>query len=152
MLNGYGWCVLQAMEPRSVDAIEPDEDRADALEEAANQRLWADIRAFMAAHHPPSPTLRWHLTEQLNNDRGVLLFHVSCNHTTQAWNMLTWIAENGRGSYGLFYVHDDEDDGAYRRATDVDNSNTFRVYRLIHGELTELDDPFLGEVFPRLRR
>lgn len=93
--------------------------------------------------------MQWHLSEYLNNDKGVLLFHVSRNHSApEVWDMLRWIADNGRGSYGLFYLHDDEDNGTYKRATGVDRSNCFRVYRLVHGELVELDDPFFGQIFP----
>ena len=123
MLNGYGWCVLRAMEPDTVDALAPDDDhQADALADTADQQLWAEFRSFMATCE--SPLLRWHLTDHLNNDRGVLLFHVSRNHTApEAWSMLNWIAAHGPGSYGLFYVHDDEDEGSHRRSTGVDNSN-----------------------------
>jgi hypothetical protein len=66
--------------------------------------------------------------------------------------MLDWIAANGLGSYGLFFVHDDEDDAAndnYGRAG-VDHSNVFRVHRVLHGTITEMDDPFFREVWPVL--
>lgn len=56
---------------------------------------------------------------------------------------------HGPGSYGLFYCHDDEDTrestiSGHHPSKDYDN--VFRVHRLLHGELTELPDPFFGLV------
>lgn len=151
MLRGYGWCLLRAMRPESIDALESDPDRGDSVADEADERLWEDFRVWMGENE--FGLLQWHLTEYLNNDRGVLTFHVSRNHTApEAWAMLNWIAEHGPGSYGLFFVHDDEDNGSYRRPTGVDRSNVFRVHRLLNGVLTETDDPFLGHVHPLLER
>jgi hypothetical protein len=151
MLRGYGWCLLRARRPDRIEALEPDPDRGDLLADEADQRLWAAFRVWMDENE--SGWIQWHLTEYFNNDHGVLTFHISRNHTaTEVWEMLSWIAEHGPGSYGLFFVHDDEDDGVYRRSTGVDRSNVFRVHRLLHGVLTEMDDPFLGQVYPRLER
>ena len=48
-----------------------------------------------------------------------------------------------RDSYGLLYVHDDED-GAHG----LDHSNEFRVWRLAGGRLEEVADPFLSPYLP----
>lgn len=87
--------------------------------------------------------VQWTLTEQSNNDRGVLVFSVSRNHRTSGvWAMLDWIAVHGPGSYGLFYVHDDELAGV--------DGNRYRVHRLLHGVITDMDDPFFPDVVPAL--
>jgi hypothetical protein len=66
--------------------------------------------------------------------------------------MMTWIAENGPGSYGLFYVHDDEDliEVKYYGRGEQDFSNEFRVHRIANGQVTELADPFLSPIVPTL--
>jgi hypothetical protein len=81
------------------------------------------------------------------------MFCVARNHRASAvWDMLQWIATNGTGSYGLFYVHDDEDrlgNVDYGRGAE-DFSNMFRVHRLANGLVEELPDPFLSPIVPRL--
>ena len=66
--------------------------------------------------------------------------------------MLKWIARNGSGSYGLLFVHDDEDlidNHSYGRGN-VDHSNVFRVHRIANGQLSEMSDPFFGPIVPNL--
>ena len=66
--------------------------------------------------------------------------------------MLEWIAANGSGSYGLFYVHDDEDilgPKRFGRGT-VNYDNVFRVHRVMNGSVEELADPFFGPIIPNL--
>ena len=63
--------------------------------------------------------------------------------------MLDWIAQHGQGSYGLFFVHDDEDgigNERYGRGQG-DHSNRFRVHKLLHGAITELGNPFFPDVW-----
>ena len=55
--------------------------------------------------------------------------------------MLSWIAEHGPASYGLFYVNDDESD---------EFCNDFRVHRIMNGCVEELTDPFFGPIVPNL--
>jgi hypothetical protein len=149
VLNGYGWCVLRAEAPSEGLALEPDPDVCDDVMDCRDRRLWADFRLWMEACG--DPWITWTLSEDSNNDRGVLTFSVSRNHRSSAvWAMLGWIASNGRGSYGLFGVHDDED-VARDAASDRDMgdfSNRFRVHRVLHGVVTEMDDPFFGDVRP----
>jgi hypothetical protein len=66
--------------------------------------------------------------------------------------MLLWIAEHGSGSYGLFYVHDDEDFADLPDARDIpeDYCNAFRVHRIMNGRVEELADPFFGPIVPNL--
>lgn len=151
MMNGYGWCLLRAARPVDARALESDPDLLDEDVDRADGEFWADFRVWMDTCDDPFIT--WNLSDRNNNDRGVLTFSVSRNHRASAvWAMLDWIASSGPGSYGLFFVHDDEDDAVndnYGRAG-VDHSNRFRVHRLLHGNLEEMDDPFFGEIWPLL--
>ena len=147
MLIGFGWCVLcscrESNRPAGVDSVEALDSEMDL----ADRVLWASFRRWMTAHE--EPFLKWQLHEQFNNHTGLLQFCVSRNHrATVAWEMLKWIAENAPGSYGLFYVHDDEDQiGAvgYGRGN-ADFSHEFRVHRIANGTLSEHPDPYLSPI------
>jgi hypothetical protein len=68
-------------------------------------------------------------------------------------DVLRWLAATGPGSYGLVYVHDDEDvgdAGRLRGRDGTDRSNEFRVWRLLGGTVEELADPFLSPIVPRI--
>lgn len=52
-----------------------------------------------------------------------------------------WIAEIAVGSYGLLYVHDDED-------LRPGNENRFMVWRMKKGQVDEVEDRFLSPYFP----
>ena len=52
-----------------------------------------------------------------------------------------WIAEIAPGSFGLLYIHDDED--LLRQ-----NENRFKVWRMRRGTVDELDDTFLSPLNP----
>jgi hypothetical protein len=151
MMNGYGWCLLRATRPGGAGHLEPDPDARDEQSDHADSLLWASFRAWMGANG--DPFMVWQFSERSNNDSGVLTFSVSRNHRLSGvWEMLDWIAVHGPGSYGLFFVHDDEDNAVndgYGRAG-VDYSNTYRVHRLLHGTLTEMEDPFFGAIWPGL--
>lgn len=58
--------------------------------------------------------------------------------------LFQWIADHAPGSYGLLYVHDDED------ARGGSHSLEFRVWRLARGALEARPDPFLSPVTPTL--
>lgn len=149
MLAGYGWCVLRSSRERYRSASADSIDDIDSMVQLADQKLWANFRTWMAAN--TEEFLCWTLYEQLNNSTGILQFCVSRNHrASTVWEMIDWIATNGPGSYGLFYVQDDEDgpgNTAHGRGTS-DFSNVFRVHRIASGQVTELDDPFLSPIVP----
>src|SRR5690349_12209888 len=114
MLQGFGWCVLRSSrEPYRAATI----DNVDAIDNqirAADQALWAAFLDWMAGRRVDAEWIKWTFFEQLNWARGILQFTVARNHRGSAvWDMLQWIAENGPGSYGLFYVHDDEDQNGF---------------------------------------
>ena len=146
MLTGFGWCHLRSLKPAATAALEQDQVVA-----AADEALWRSFRDWMA--ETTSPFLDWRLVDHLNNASGLLTFTVSRNHrSSHVWTMLDWIVENGPASYGLFYVHDDEDskgNHSYDRGN-ADRSNVFRVHRLMNGQIVELPDPFFGQIVPAL--
>jgi hypothetical protein len=81
---------------------------------------------------------------RVSNGLIVLLAHGLRNHQYQpAIDLFRWVAAELPFSYGLLYVHDDED---IRRGAERDNE--FRVWRLARGQLAELDDPFLSPYIP----
>jgi hypothetical protein len=107
----------------------------------ADVKLWATFREWMAANS--SPWLLWALHEQHNNHKGMLQVYLSRNHRgSPFWGMLEWIAKHGTGSYGLFYVNDDEESET--------SGNIFRVHRIMNGRVEELPDPFFGPIVPNL--
>ena len=124
----------------------------DARIEVADKELWAAFEQWMGGHE--TPWLKWHLHEHLNNHAGILLFCISRNHRgSPVWEMLRWITDHGPGSYGLFYVHDDEDivdASRFGRGITTDYNNLFRVHRILNEALTELDDPFFGPITPNI--
>jgi hypothetical protein len=50
-------------------------------------------------------------------------------------DLFTWVAQESTGSYGLLYVHDDEDELQH---------NEFQVYVLKRGNVRKMQDPFLS--------
>lgn len=151
MLVGYGWCVIRSSREPYRDADIDSVDEIDDAVDAADSALWVQFRQWMESNG--ECFIKWDLHEQLNNHRGILIFCVSRNHrSSSVWDMIRWIAEHGSGSYGLFYVHDDEDkagNDTYGRGID-DFSNVFRVHRIANGIVTEMSDPFLSPIVPTL--
>lgn len=155
MLVAYGWVrVRSSLDPlrnlRRLEAHERSnaEDAADDAIDKADELLFDQLESFLSAYMMPD--LDWHFRRHMNNERGILLFSSSTNHRgtePSALCVLRWLAEHGPDSYGLVYIHDDEDSGesARMRGRDGrDRSNEFRVWRLRGGDVSELDDPFLS--------
>jgi hypothetical protein len=144
MIVGVGWCVLRTSRSAYAETVgEPAIGDMNKAIREADEALWVEFREWMTTNS--SPTLQWVLHEQHNNHDGVLQVFLSRNHRSSPfWDMLTWIAEHGKGSYGLFYVHDDEDTNR------GDFSNVFRVHRLMNGSVDELADPFFGPIIPNV--
>jgi hypothetical protein len=81
-----------------------------------------------------------------SNGLIVLLAHGLRNHRYEVViDLFRWLADNLPDSYGLLYVHEDED-----HDRDANHENEFRVWRLARGELSELGDPFLSPCIPTL--
>lgn len=151
MIFAAGWCVLRSSRDLYVTTAASDAREMDAAIRAADAKLWASFRKWMETN--PSPWLIWTLHEHHNNHKGLLQVYLSRNHRgSPFWGMLSWIAEHGPGSYGLFHVHDDEDSTGPPYARDIpeDYSNVFRVHRIMRGRVEELADPFFSPIVPNL--
>lgn len=152
MLSAYGWIVIRTSrdvykEVTSLHGIDALDDQIDL----ADQLLWQRLRTWLETEADLS--LKWQFTEKMNGANGVLQFFTSINHRTSSiWALMEWIAKEGTGSYGIVYVHDDEDIKGKRKdgRGAVDYSNEFRVWRVLNGKVDELDDPFLSPIVPRI--
>lgn len=141
MIISIGWCVLRTSRNAYAETGEAGARVMDEAIDAADARLWASFREWMAANS--SPWLLWALHEHHNNHNGMLQVYLSRNHRSSPfWAMLEWIAAHGQGSYGIFYVNDDEE-------SDI-SGNVFRVHRIMNGHVDELPDPFFGPIVPNL--
>lgn len=152
MIFAVGWCIVRTSRNAYSTTSAADARAVDVAIDAADARLWSAFREWMAAN--ASPWLLWSLHEQHNNHKGLLQVYLSRNHRSSPfWAMLAWVAEQGTGSYGLFYVHDDEDSAGppYGRAIPDDYDNVFRVHRIMNGRVEELADPFFGPIVPGLQ-
>ena len=81
---------------------------------------------------------------QINGGYYVHLGGFPNHRGTQGSEVINLFAKVGHlapGSYGLLYVHDDED---------PECQLNFRVFRLVRGTVTEHDDQFLSPVIPTL--
>ncbi|MEZ6068903.1 MAG: Imm7 family immunity protein [Pirellulales bacterium] len=126
MFEFHGWATIQ-YHSHDTDAILQD-------------RCWNRLVAHVEV--TPNDFIR------LQRYNGVDSLDIAGQHNHRAEyviGLFQWVAENAPGSYGLLYVHDDED-----RSRGIDHSNCFRVWRLCRGQLDEFDDPFLSPVIPTI--
>lgn len=73
-----------------------------------------------------------------------LTIQAAHNHRSDAVILFfKWIADIAAGSYGLLYIHDDED---HQRG----NENRFMVWRMKKGQVDEVKDNLLSPYFPTL--
>ncbi|MEM9348306.1 MAG: Imm7 family immunity protein [Planctomycetota bacterium] len=155
MLYAYGWCVIRSSRSVYVGAtldekIEQIDDRVDA----ADKLIIAELESWLTELGDVYD-FQWSLKAQAWSEAKVLLYTASRNHRpSHLWDFHDWVIQNAPGSYGLTYVHDDEDVGetdtnTYRSRT-TDYSNMFRVFRIANGRINELDDPFLSPIVPTI--
>lgn len=84
----------------------------------------------------------------MNRKNGIDSFMISGlhNHTSDyCLEIFKWVSQNLPGSYGLLFIHNDED--AWRG---IDNTNKFIVWKLARGVLSKEDDPFLSPCIPKI--
>ena len=149
MLLAMGWAIVRSSRApyEAVEGLEGTEiDDVDDAVDQADDVLFDALERYLKPHQ--APDLEWQFRRRMNNHSGMLHFHSSRNHRgvkPTAIELLEWLAEHGPGSFGLAYLHDDEDvrDG-------TDHSNEFRVWRLCGGSIEELSDPFLSPIVPNL--
>lgn len=158
MLRAHGWIVVRSSRERYADPDLTIDEMVQVLDDAVrikDEALWQQLRQWLEEHSDPG--LKWTFTDRFNALSGLLQFAASRDHRASCiWDMMRWIAVNGTGSYGIVYVHDDEDTDTNRdfRRGHADNaadySNVFRVWRILNGKLEELDDPFLSPIIPTI--
>ena len=131
MMFAMGWEKLQTSQ--SVYASSDNND-VDLLDDHLNQSvklLFEKCRDWLM--DCGNPFLCWTLTDELNNERGLLGVHTSRNHRASAiWPLLDFIAAESKGSYGLSHVWDDE------------NGTQFEVWRIWEGKVSEHPDPYFS--------
>jgi hypothetical protein len=155
MLEAFGWVIVRTARdvyPKDEEPLEIP-DNLDVLDEefrAMDRRIWAELRSWLATN--ADFWFKWQFFEELNNADGILQFCTSRNHRggSSVWPLMSWIAKNGTGSYGLVYVQDDEDGPGSRHEGrgQRDLTNVFRVWRILGGKVEEFDDPFLSPIVP----
>jgi hypothetical protein len=121
----HGWVTI-----RESPGAEEDEDALRELVEGVRGRV-AELGS------PYLADVRW------MNGSAFLHLGGSPNHREthgdQVIGLLRDVGRRAPGSYGLLYVHDDEDDRL---------GNEFRVFRLVRGQVTEHADRLLSPVVP----
>ncbi|WP_020668965.1 Imm7 family immunity protein [Amycolatopsis nigrescens] len=123
MFEYHGWVTISET---------PGVDADDALLHRAVERVRRKL-AELGDYHLQD--LRW------MNGRPALHLAGFVNHRG-SWggrilDLYGQVARLAPGSYGLLYVHDDED---------AFHGDDFRVYRMARGQVTEHTDPFLTPV------
>jgi hypothetical protein len=128
----HGWATVR------VDyRDDPDLDVLRRREEEAIGRL----RTAMKAADDEVSLLDLRRT---SNGLIVLLAHGLRNHRYgPVVDLFRWVAAELPFSYGLLYVHDDED-----MRGGPEPGNVFRVWRLARGRFDERADPFLSPYIP----
>jgi hypothetical protein len=135
MFHFHGWVVI------AVDDLN-DED-VHVVREQEN-RIEAAIHAMLPTVYTGNNICELRHT---GNNLRVLSVHGLHNHRQDAViHLYTWIADRFPACYGLLYIWDDED----TQRTGSDYSNCFRVWRLVRGQVTEENDPFLSPCIPTI--
>lgn len=123
MVEVHGWITL-----RETYRVVDDEDMEGILER---------IRKVIADSAYPS------LQIQVNNGEYFIEFSRYTNHlssdVTGLLSSFEIVGRIAKGSYGLLYMHNDEDSK---------HGNEFVVYRLARGRVTVFQDSFLSPLIP----
>ena len=131
MFEYHGWAVIRSN-------WEDDDNY-----EENTARLFENLKEKISSL---SESMRKSFSYSEMNEMSAILVSGFRNHRQpEVIEVFEWLAEQSNSSYGLLYVHDDED---HERGADYEN--VFRAYRLVRGHLVECDDPFLSPVIPIL--
>jgi hypothetical protein len=121
----HGWINIRASDPDEGDFAEA-------------QAAIVAIRAHLA--RACEEIRGWFEIRDTFNGQIVVVTHGLRNHRQEGPpELFRWIGERYPLSYGLLYVHDDED---------LSRGNEFVVHRLAHGKLTEFADTVLSPFVP----
>jgi hypothetical protein len=151
MLLAHGWAVIQSSREKYKGSSPEDWFVLDDQSNKNDEKLWNDFIKWM--NENADPFIVWQLTKRLNNHHGLLQFSISRNHRACVlWDMMSWLARTSESTYGIVYVHDDEDlleNYHYGRGNE-DHSNNYRVWRILRGEVHELEDNYLSPIVTRI--
>jgi len=128
MLEYHGWLTIRASPSETEDELEDDRQVAERVRNLTSQLgLVPGLLDF-----------------RFINGEAFLHFGGLTNHRSQdvddVFQLVQTIVRTAPGSYGVLYLHDDED--AERPV------NEFRVYVAARGQLVEHADPFLSPIDP----
>lgn len=146
MFCACGWFKVQPSLSGYASLKSDDFGEMDAQDELINLEA-TKLEKAMAVWLEQQDDLRWWTAGIYNNERGYFHVFSSKNHRTSSiWDLMSFVAESSIGSYGLVYVHDDEDvigNKLYGRGCH-DFSEEFRVWRVFEGEVSEHADEFFS--------
>ena len=132
MFEFHGWATI-----RVSDLDDPDLSVCQFRQEEAINRL------EMAMREADDEFSLFDL-KRTSNNLIVLIAHGLRNHRYEpVIELFRWVATELPYSFGLLYVHDDEDT---KRGADLENE--FRVWRLARGQFSEFSDTFLSPYIP----
>ncbi|MFK7845588.1 MAG: Imm7 family immunity protein [Rhodothermales bacterium] len=142
MFTCFGWANVCSNRDH-IDPLSDDESEFEELAQKSDEQLYLELEKKIDAVAINSwIEITFH--RQFNNAYGVLSLIGNHNHRYEpAIDLFRWIAEHGKGSHGLLFVLDDEDQHRGR-----DNSNCYKVWKLLRGEVQEIDDPFFSPYIP----
>ena len=123
MIEIHGWITLRYSDYHS------QEQQQQAFVNKFTQHVHQKYEWVLKAGH-----LRMHTYNGLE----AVTLNVQHNHQGTPFyplDLFTWVAQESTGSYGLLYVHDDEDELHH---------NEFQVYVLKRGSIVKRPDPFLS--------
>lgn len=126
MIELHGWITIR----EHYEAIETEEENIDIvvsyIKEELNKQLW---------FHPQIKVL---------NGEYYMEFTLFANHKNseleEVFQLYNIIGQAAKGSYGLIYLHDDEDNGG--------KENEFQVFVLAKGKVKQCKDSFLSPFIP----
>jgi hypothetical protein len=112
-------------------------------DDQAQQAFVAKFKDYLNQEHPDVLSTRYgHLISY--NGLECFSLHTQHNHRGTSFyplQILTWVAQNGKGSYGLLYYYDDEDGEV---------ENAFQVHSLKRGKVAKQQDRFLSPYIPEV--
>ncbi|MBP8002467.1 MAG: hypothetical protein KA314_23600 [Chloroflexi bacterium] len=136
MYEFHAWATIR------VEDNDEDLDVLTAREEKAIEQLKEVIEAADD---------KFSLFELTRTGNGMIVFlaHGLCNHRYEpVLDVFRWITKSLPDSYGLLYIHDDED----HREGEPESDNCFRVWKMALGKLTEESDPYLSPYIPTVEK
>jgi hypothetical protein len=132
MFEFHGWAVVRPVDPDSADFHQIG---------GRNDQAIKRVRAAINEAHDECSEFE---VRRTSNNLIVLSAHGLRNHRHEpVIRLFRWLAEAMPDSYGLLYVHDDED---------AEYANAFRVWRLALGKFSDHSEPFLSPYIPNVER